>query len=80
MQTACKQEALLQLVCYEWTSLDWHGCETAETWQACGMQGKYLTAVAAAKRHTVVLTREGDVFTWGHKMVTPKRIQLAGAP
>ncbi|KAK9837376.1 hypothetical protein WJX84_002537, partial [Apatococcus fuscideae] len=43
------------------------------------MKGKRLTAVAAAKRHTVVLTREGDVFTWGHKAVTPKRIQLAGS-
>lgn len=36
-------------------------------------------AVAAAKRHTVVLTVEGDVYTWGHRVVTPKRVQLAGA-
>ena len=37
-------------------------------------------AVAAAKRHTVVLTAEGDVHTWGHRVVTPRRVQLAGAP
>lgn len=42
------------------------------------MQGKGITAVAAAKRHTVVLTSEGDVYTWGHKVVIPKRVQLAG--
>ena len=42
------------------------------------MQGKGITAVAAAKRHTVVLTADGDVYTWGHKVVTPKRVQLAG--
>ncbi len=42
------------------------------------LQGKGITAVAAAKRHTVVLTAEGDVHTWGHKVVTPKRVQLAG--
>ncbi|EIE21610.1 RCC1/BLIP-II [Coccomyxa subellipsoidea C-169] len=43
------------------------------------MVGKTITAVAAAKRHTVVLTVEGDVYTWGHRVVTPKRVQLAGA-
>lgn len=35
-------------------------------------------AVAVAKRHTVVLTG-GEVHTWGHKVVTPKRVQLTGA-
>lgn len=44
----------------------------------CLLQGKGITAAAAAKRHTVVLTAEGDVYTWGHKVVTPKRVQLAG--
>ena len=29
------------------------------------MRGKVVAAAAAAKRHTVVMTREGDVFTWG---------------
>ena len=42
------------------------------------MQGKRLVAVAAAKRHTVVMTNEGDIFTWGHRVVTPRRVQLAG--
>ena len=41
-------------------------------------QGKRLTAVAAAKRHMVVMTNEGDIFTWGHRVVTPRRVQLAG--
>ena len=44
------------------------------------MQGKRLVAVAAAKRHTVVMTNEGDIFTWGHRVVTPRRVQLAGKP
>lgn len=42
------------------------------------MQGKRLVAVAAAKRHMVVLSSEGDVYTWGHRVVTPRRVQLAG--
>ncbi len=43
------------------------------------VQGRTIKAVAAAKRHTVVLSVEGDVYTWGHRVVTPKRVQLAGA-
>ena len=43
------------------------------------MQGRTINAVAAAKRHTMVLTVEGDVYTWGHRVVSPKRVQLAGA-
>lgn len=42
------------------------------------MQGKNIVAVAAAKRHTVALSSEGDVYTWGHRVVTPRRVQLAG--
>lgn len=42
------------------------------------MQGKLITAVAVAKRHTVVLTSEGSVYTWGHRLVTPRRVILAG--
>ena len=45
---------------------------------AAVLQGKQLVAVAAAKRHTVVLTASGDVYTWGHRAVTPRRLQLAG--
>lgn len=44
----------------------------------CDMQGKQLVAVAAAKRHMVVLSSEGDIYTWGHRVVTPRRVQLAG--
>jgi len=42
------------------------------------IQGKRVKAVAAAKRHTIVLTEEGSVYTWGHRVVTPKRVILAG--
>lgn len=42
------------------------------------MQGKRLIAVAAAKRHMVVMSSEGDIYTWGHRVVTPRRVQLAG--
>ena len=41
-------------------------------------QGKRLVAVAAAKRHTVVMSSDGDIYTWGHRVVTPRRVQLAG--
>jgi alpha-tubulin suppressor-like RCC1 family protein len=44
------------------------------------MQGKSIVDVAAAKRHTLVLTAEGDIFTWGHRVVTPRRVPLAGTP
>ena len=43
------------------------------------VQGKQLVSLAAAKRHTVVLTADGDVYTWGHRVVTPRRVGLAGA-
>lgn len=42
------------------------------------VQGKRLIAVAAAKRHMVVMSSEGDIYTWGHRVVTPRRVQLAG--
>ena len=42
------------------------------------VQGKRLVAVAAAKRHMLVMTNEGDCHTWGHRVVTPRRVQLAG--
>ena len=44
------------------------------------VQGKRVVAVAAAKRHTVVLTSSGEVLTWGHRAVTPRRVVLAGVP
>lgn len=35
-------------------------------------------AVAAAKRHMVVMSSDGDIYTWGHRVVTPRRVQLSG--
>ena len=51
----------------------------AEAAAAPWVQGKELVSLAAAKRHTVVLTADGDVYTWGHRVVTPRRVGLAGA-
>ena len=53
-------------------------CSGASSLPDVVLQGKQLVAVAAAKRHTVVLTASGDVYTWGHRAVTPRRLQLAG--
>ncbi len=39
-------------------------------------QDKTITAVAAAKRHTVVLTDRGEVWTWGHKQVNAVKVNL----
>ncbi|KAE9599647.1 hypothetical protein Lal_00046174 [Lupinus albus] len=38
------------------------------------LKGKALTRVSAAKYHTVVLGSDGEVYTWGHRLVTPKRV------
>ncbi|KAJ1390489.1 Regulator of chromosome condensation, RCC1 [Sesbania bispinosa] len=35
------------------------------------LKGKTLTRVSAAKYHTVVLGSDGEVYTWGHRLVTP---------
>eukprot|EP00887_Chlorella_sp_A99_P006446 scaffold3.g6446.t1 len=43
------------------------------------MKGRRVVAAAAAKRHTLVLTAEGEVYTWGHRGVSPRRVLLAGA-
>lgn len=43
------------------------------------MKGRPVVAAAAAKRHTLVLTAAGEVYTWGHRGVSPRRVQLAGA-
>lgn len=42
------------------------------------LQGKHIIKAAAAKRHTVVLTAGGGVYQWGHGIVTPRRVVLAG--
>ncbi|XP_051150279.1 uncharacterized protein LOC127264787 isoform X2 [Andrographis paniculata] len=41
------------------------------------LKGKSFTAVSAAKYHTVVLGSDGEVFTWGHRLVTPKRVVIS---
>lgn len=40
------------------------------------LKGKILTGVSAAKYHTIVLGSDGEVFTWGHRLVTPKRVVI----
>ncbi|KAK9290069.1 hypothetical protein L1049_008233 [Liquidambar formosana] len=41
------------------------------------LKGKVFTGVAAAKYHTVVLGTDAEVFTWGHRLVTPRRVVIA---
>lgn len=41
------------------------------------LKGKVFTGVAAAKCHTLVLGGDGEVYTWGHRLVTPKRVVIA---
>ncbi|WOL15295.1 inhibitor of Bruton tyrosine kinase [Canna indica] len=40
------------------------------------LKGKIFRGVSAAKYHTVVLGADGEVFTWGHRLVTPKRVVI----
>ncbi|KAF3614707.1 hypothetical protein FXO38_35500 [Capsicum annuum] len=40
------------------------------------LKGKAFVGVAAAKYHTIVLGSDGEVFTWGHLLVTPKRVVI----
>ncbi|KAJ4826405.1 hypothetical protein Tsubulata_028846 [Turnera subulata] len=41
------------------------------------LKGKFLTGVSAAKYHTIVLGADGEVYTWGHRLVTPRRVIIA---
>ncbi|XP_052175101.1 uncharacterized protein LOC127789981 isoform X3 [Diospyros lotus] len=41
------------------------------------LKGKVFVGVAAAKYHTIVLGADGEVFTWGHKLVTPRRVIIS---
>ncbi|XP_058105803.1 uncharacterized protein LOC131249198 isoform X2 [Magnolia sinica] len=41
------------------------------------LKGKVLIGVSAAKYHTIVLGADGEVFTWGHRLVTPRRVVVA---
>ncbi|CAL1382369.1 unnamed protein product [Linum trigynum] len=38
------------------------------------LKGKVFTGVTAAKSHTIVLRNDGEVYTWGHRFVTPRRV------
>ncbi|XP_061376249.1 uncharacterized protein LOC133318269 isoform X2 [Gastrolobium bilobum] len=40
------------------------------------LKGKKLTRVSTAKYHTVVLGSDGEVYTWGHRLVTPTRVVI----
>jgi hypothetical protein len=42
------------------------------------LQDRQLVAISAAKRHTVALTNSGELFTWGHRQVAPRRVNLPG--
>ncbi|KAL8483855.1 hypothetical protein ACS0TY_026516 [Phlomoides rotata] len=41
------------------------------------LKGKHFIGVSAAKYHTIVLGSDGEVFSWGHRLVTPKRVVIA---
>ncbi|KAF9670228.1 hypothetical protein SADUNF_Sadunf13G0046500 [Salix dunnii] len=41
------------------------------------LKGKVLTGVSVAKYHTIVLGAGGEVYTWGHRLVTPRRVVIA---
>ncbi|CAM6101074.1 unnamed protein product [Calypogeia fissa] len=40
------------------------------------LKGKKLVAISTAKYHTIVLGAEGEVLTWGYKMVNPRRVSV----
>ncbi len=42
------------------------------------LKGKRIIECAASKRHTLVLTGDGDVLTWGHRGVSPRKVLLNG--
>ncbi|XP_073066819.1 uncharacterized protein [Primulina eburnea] len=41
------------------------------------LKGKSFSRVAAAKYHSIALGSDGEVFTWGHRLVTPRRVVIA---
>ncbi|KAI3799452.1 hypothetical protein L1987_34750 [Smallanthus sonchifolius] len=41
------------------------------------LKGKVFIRISAAKYHTMVLGADGEVFTWGHRLVTPRRVVVA---
>jgi alpha-tubulin suppressor-like RCC1 family protein len=43
------------------------------------LKNRRLQQVAAAERHTVVLTSDGDILQWGHGSPVVRRVALAGS-
>ncbi|XP_059646495.1 uncharacterized protein LOC132293164 [Cornus florida] len=41
------------------------------------LKGKVFVRVATAKYHTIVLGTDGEVLTWGHRLVTPRRVVIS---
>ncbi|GKV07577.1 hypothetical protein SLEP1_g19330 [Rubroshorea leprosula] len=41
------------------------------------LKGKVFKGVATAKCHTIVLRADGEVYTWGHRLVTPRHVHIA---
>lgn len=41
------------------------------------LKGRVFIGVSSAKCHTIVLGADGEVFTWGHRLVTPRRVVIA---
>ena len=44
--------------------------------KVCTFRRHCVCQCSAAKRHSVVLTREGDVLVWGHKVCIPSKVPL----
>jgi hypothetical protein len=42
------------------------------------IKDRHIISVSASKRHTVVLTSDGDVLAWGHKVLPPTKVCLHG--
>ncbi|XP_022718863.1 uncharacterized protein LOC111277027 isoform X3 [Durio zibethinus] len=40
------------------------------------LKGKIFIGVATAKYQTIVLGADGEVYTWGHRLVTPRRVVI----
>ncbi|KAG0448025.1 hypothetical protein HPP92_028052 [Vanilla planifolia] len=40
------------------------------------LKGKSFRGVSASKYHTIALSSDGEVFTWGHRLVNPRRVTV----
>ncbi|GMJ11277.1 hypothetical protein like AT3G03790 [Hibiscus trionum] len=40
------------------------------------LKGKAFKGIATAKYHIIVLGADGEVYTWGHRLVTPRRVVI----